>query len=168
MGWVPSFSFLLLALSVLTHAIGLNSGFIGFNIADKKATIYDGGSRPFSTTTTADVGNAVAAVLSHPDETKNRAVYVNSAVVTQRQILAIYEKLSGSKWEVEEKDTAEVENATNAKLAAGDFSTIFHLLYRAIYGEGYGGEFKKVDNELFGIKVLGKAGVEEIVKSTYK
>lgn len=150
----------------LINVIGLTAGFLGFNIADKKATIYDGGFRPFSATTIADIGSTVAAVLSHPNETKNRAVRVNSAVVKPRDLLAIYEKLTGSKWEVEEKDTAEVEKASNAKIAQGDFSTIYHVLYRCIFAEGYGGEFEDVDNELLGIKLLDQAGVEAIVKST--
>lgn len=148
------------------YSTGLKVGFLGFNTADKKATLYDGGSRPFSVTTLPDIGRAVVAILSHPEETKNRYVYVNSAVVTQREILAAYEKLTGAKWEIEEKDTAEVEKATNTKLAQGDFSTIHYLIYRGVFGEGYGGEFKNVSNELFGIEVLDGAGVEEVVKST--
>lgn len=151
---------------LLTNAVGLTTSFLGFNIAEKKATIYDGGLIPFSTTTVADIASAVAAVLSHPDETKNRSIRVNSAVVKPNDILAIYEKLTGSKWEVEEKDTAEAERAANAKAAQGDFSTIHHVLYRYIFAEGYGGEFKDTHNGLLGIKVMDKEEIEAVVKST--
>lgn len=148
------------------RSIGLKSGFIGFNIAEKKAIIYDGGSRPFSTTNIAEVGTAVFGALSHPEETKNRNIYVHSAAVKQRDILAIYERLTGSKWETEHKDTAKLEEAANLRLAQGDSSTIYHLVYRGIFGEGYGGEYKNVDNEIVGVKVLDEAGIEEVIKNT--
>lgn len=108
----------------------------------------------------------MASVLSHPDETKNRNIRVNSAAVKQRDILAIYERLTGSKWEIEEKDTAELEKAANAKLAKGDPSSMYDLVIRSIFGEGYGGEFKDLSNELLGIKLFDKAEIEEVVKST--
>lgn len=117
-------------------------------------------------TNIADVGAAVAGVLTHPEETKNRIIRIHSAAVKQLDILAIYERLTGSKWETEHKDTAELEKAANAKLAQGDSSTIYHLIYRGVFGEGYGGEFKDVDNEIVGVKLLNEAEIEEVVKST--
>lgn len=39
-------------------------------------------------------------------------------------------------------------------------------MYRGIFGEGYGGEYKNVDNEVVGVKVLDEAGIEEVIKNT--
>ena len=41
-----------------------------------KPRIFDGGDQFFASTTLESVGQAVVGVLKHPDETKNRAVYV--------------------------------------------------------------------------------------------
>lgn len=144
--------------------IGLNTGFLGFNTAEKKATLYDGGSVPFSATTLASIGEAVAAALSKPDKFKNSSIYINSTVTTQRSLLDLFEKHTGVKWTIEEKSTADIENETNAKLAQGDFSTIWRLIYRSLWGEGYGGKFEDVKNEELGVNELSKEEIEEIIK----
>ncbi|KAI5852794.1 hypothetical protein DFP73DRAFT_506296 [Morchella snyderi] len=143
---------------------GLKVGFLGFNISEKKATLYDGGSLPFSTTTLASIGAAVAAAVSKPDEFKNRSVYIQSTVTTQRELLALFEKHTGVKWAIEEKSTADVEKEVNAKLAKGDYSTIWQLIYRSVWGYGYGGKFEDVKNEELGIKELSEQEIEELIK----
>ncbi|KAL7272792.1 hypothetical protein RUND412_004379 [Rhizina undulata] len=144
---------------------GLKVGFLGFNKATKTARIYDGGKRHFSVTKLADVGRAVAGILAHPAETRNRLVYVHSASVTQKQLLAIYEKHTGEKWTVVEVDTVELEKQAYEKIGKKDFSGFVDLIHRAIHGEGYGGDFRgKVENELVGVKELSDVEVEELVK----
>jgi ABC-type glycerol-3-phosphate transport system substrate-binding protein len=156
----------LVTINVKIKSIGLKVGFLGFNTAEKKATLYDGGSVPFSTTTLASTGKSVAVALSKPDVFKNRVLYIHSAVTTQRSLLGYFEKHTGVKWTIEEKSTADVEKETNAKLAQGDFSTIWKLIYRSLWGEGYGGKFENVNNEELGIKVLSEEEIEELVKGT--
>lgn len=149
-----------------TTPSGLNTGFIGFNTVQRKVVLYDGGKCRFSTTTLPSIGAAVASVLSHPQETENKYLLVQSTVTTQLEMLAVFEKLTGTKWEVEHKDTAEVERKVNEDLAKGDYSTISGLLYRVAFGEGYGGEFLEDSNELLGIPKLDKQGFEDVLKST--
>ncbi|KAL7272793.1 hypothetical protein RUND412_004380 [Rhizina undulata] len=144
---------------------GLKVGFLGFNKATKTARIYDGGDRHFSTSKLADVGRAVAGILAHPAETRNRLVYVHSTAVTQNQLLAIYEKQTGEKWTVVNVRTEDVEKQAYEKIGRKDFSGFVDLIHRAIFGEGYGGDFRgKVDNELLGIKEISDVEVEELVK----
>lgn len=154
----------MVTINVKIKSIGLKVGFLGLNAAEKKATLYDGGSVPFSTTTLASIGQSVVAVLSNPDKFKNQVIYVHSTVTTQRNLLDCFEKHTGVKWTIEEKSTADVEKETNAKLAQGDFSTIWKLIYRSLWGEGYGGKFEDVKNEELGIKELSKEDIEELVK----
>ncbi|KAL7268362.1 hypothetical protein RUND412_009019 [Rhizina undulata] len=145
---------------------GLKVGFLGFNKVAKTARLYDGGDRLFSVSKLADVGRAVAGILAHPVETRNRLVYVHSAVVTQKQLLAIYEKHTGDKWTAVDIDTVELEKQAYEKIGKGEFSGFIDLIHRAVFGEGYGGDFTgKVDNELLGIKEIGDADLEEIVKA---
>ncbi|KAF8250263.1 NAD(P)-binding protein [Wilcoxina mikolae CBS 423.85] len=100
----------------------LKAGLIGFNIKENKATLFDGGDRPFSATLLSDVAKAVVGILKHPDETKNRLVYVHSARLTQKQLVAAYDKIRGTKLETTVVDAEEVAKAGTEKFAKGDFS----------------------------------------------
>jgi uncharacterized protein YbjT (DUF2867 family) len=124
---------------------------------------YDGGERKFSTTRLETTAKVVAAVLKHAEETKNRDVFVHDAVVTQNQLAA----LSGKKWEAEDLSTEVLEREAYAELEKEQpnfASTMFGFLKRAVWGEGYGGEFTKVDNEWLGISMMSEKEIEELVK----
>ena len=124
---------------------------------------YDGGERKFSTTRLETIGKAVAGVLKHAEETKNGDVFVHEAVVTQNQLAA----LSGKKWEAEDLSTDVLEREAYAELGKEQpnfVSAMFGFIKRAIWGEGYGGEFTKVDNELLGISMMSEREIEQLVK----
>ena len=141
---------------------GLQVGLL-VNVKARTAELYDGGDRPFSVTSLAGIGEAVVGVLQHPDETKNRAVKIHDALVTQNQLVNITEKLSGDKFKTTTWDTKEGETKAFEALKKGDHSVMLSFLKRAIWGEGYGGEFTDVDNELLGVKMLSDNKIKEIV-----
>ena len=87
--------------------VGLKIPFLGFNIAEKKAKIFDDGNTRFTTTNLTTIGKLVALSLTdaHLAEPKNKSLYLKSYVTTQNKILAAYEKATGSKWEVERAET---------------------------------------------------------------
>ena len=117
--------------------------------------IYDSGDQLFSSTSLATVGQAVVGVLSHADETKNRAVYVQDIAISQNRILAIARKVAPQlKHEPVHVDTDELLKELNEKTANGDYSmgTLYQFLAPSILKEGYGGLMEKTDNELLGIK----------------
>ena len=125
--------------------------------------MYDGGERRFSVTRLETIGKAVAAVLKKSQEMRNRDVYVHDAVVTQKQLA----KMSGKKWEAEETSTEVVEKNAYAELgkAQPNFdSAMFGFIKRIIWGGKYGGEFKKVDNDLLGIRMMTEEEIEASVK----
>lgn len=98
--------------------------------------ILDGGNRPFSTSNLSQIGNAVVAVLSKPDETANQFIYIDSFTATQNEILA------------------ELEKATGEPLfAKGDFSGLLMLLKVITFGDGYGSDFG--DDAVLGNEKLG-------------
>jgi NAD(P)-dependent dehydrogenase (short-subunit alcohol dehydrogenase family) len=133
---------------------------IGFLLGKER---YDGGERKFSTTRLETIGKAVAGVLKHAEETKNRDVFVHEAVVTQNQLAA----LSGKKWEAEDLSTDVLEREAYAELGKEQpnfASAMFGFIKKAIWGEGYGGEFTKVDNELLGISMMSEREIEQLVK----
>jgi len=144
---------------------GLRSGFL---IGEK----YDGGDRPFSASTLATIGKMVAAVLLHPDKSKNRSVHVHDAVVTQNQLAAYAEKANpGKKWQAPPVDTAEAEQLASAELQKPEPNyrlAFYNQIKRAIWGEGYGGAFDHVDNEEFGVPLKSEKEIEQLVAENVK
>ena len=149
---------------------GLEMNFL-LNWKDSKPKLFDGGNGVFSATTLDSVGQAVVGVLTHPEETKNRFVYVKDIDISQKQLLAIAKKVSdpGKKWEEPTiVDTAELEKSSYESLAKGEFTppVMYNFIFRVIFGPPeYGGRFAETDNELLGIKGKTEADVEAILES---
>jgi hypothetical protein len=151
---------------------GLNHGFLGLDLRKKLFTYLDGGITKFSTTTLATVGKAVVGVLTKPEETKNRAVYVQDAALTLKDLLRLSKQALGEEgWtEVNGGTTEETEKLSYEKLARGqtDMGVFVGFLLSAIFREGYGGHFQKLDNELFGIVGLKESDLVELIKEIAK
>lgn len=149
---------------------GLEKNFI-LNWAESKPRLFDGGRNVFSATTLDSVGQAVVGVLTHPEETKNRFVYVKDIDVSQKQLLAIAKKVSdpGKTWEEPTLlDTAELEKSSYESLAKGEVTppVMYNFLFRVIFGPPeYGGRFAETDNELLEIEGKTEADVEALLES---
>ncbi|KAF9890001.1 hypothetical protein FE257_006681 [Aspergillus nanangensis] len=147
---------------------GIQVGFL-MNAKHHTATLYDGGNEPFSATRLSTVGKAVVGILKNLEVTKNRGVYFHDAVVTQNDLIAIARKMDPQEWMTTFASTAQIEAAGYEELGkeVPDISTaMLGFIARAVWGEGYGGDFTgRVDNELLGLPVLTKTEVEEAVKS---
>ncbi|KAJ4421078.1 hypothetical protein N0V82_003982 [Gnomoniopsis sp. IMI 355080] len=146
---------------------GLMVGFL-IDVKNKQAKLYDGGDRVFSATTLADIGKAVAGVLRKLAETKNRAVYVQSAATTLKALVAAGKKASGQPeaWTetVVPVDDLQAEAFAELKKEKPD-PAIFAVKFIqvGIFGEGYGAHFEKLDNELLGIKELSASELDALV-----
>ena len=148
---------------------GLERDFL-LNWKERKPKLFDGGKNLFSATTLASIGQAVVGVLTHPEETKNRFVYVKDIDISQNQLLEMAKKINpGKTWEEPiHVDTAELERSSYESLAKGEVTppVMFAFLFRAIFGPPeYGGRFAKTDNELLGVKGKTEAEVEALLKS---
>lgn len=146
---------------------GLKVGFIA-NLREKSVNLFDGGDRLFSTTSLQTIGKAVVGVLKHPDETKNRAVYVHDTATTLKKLVEMGKKATGGAegwretvipvdkmlegaWAELKKEKPDPGNFVQPFLAAG------------IWGEGYGCHFEKTDNELLGIREMTDDDVQQLV-----
>lgn len=148
---------------------GLEKGFL-LNWKDSKPKLYDGGEHQFSATTLASVGQAVVGVLSNPQETKNRFVYIKDIDISQNQLLEIVKKIDPetNREEPTILDTAELEKSSYESLAKGQVTppVMMAFLFRIIFGPPeYGGRLSKTDNELLGVKGKTLADVEALIKS---
>ncbi|PVH69525.1 isoflavone reductase family protein-like protein CipA [Cadophora sp. DSE1049] len=144
----------------------LDVGFL-LDLKSAEPKLFNGGEFEFSTTTLASVGQAVVGVLSHPEETKNRSVYVQDMAISQKKLLDLARKVAPErKWTPVTASLDEQEKWANSKLAEGDFSipVMYTYLNVVMFQDGYGSRFSKLDNELLGIKGTTDADVEAILK----
>lgn len=147
---------------------GLEHKFI-LDPVEAKATLWDGGEHLISVTRLAAVGQAVVGVLKHPDETANRAVYVQEAAVSLKKLVEIAKEYTpGKQWTVVESSTAEVVQKSNEALSKGIFEiwVFVSLIFRAAFSNVTEAHFVKNDNALLGIHELSEAELKAAVKET--
>lgn len=101
----------------------------------------------FSTTTRESVGKAVVGVLSNLDETKNRAVYVQGAVLTLRELLELAKEALGDEgWiEIDGVTTEEKENVSMERFGKGerDMSVFIGVLLSTVLRGGMVGVLRR-------------------------
>ncbi|KAI8629978.1 NmrA-like family protein [Xylariaceae sp. FL1651] len=110
---------------------------MGFNIASRRATIYDAGTEEFTGTTLAGIGQSVVGVLRRPGETANRFVRVRSIQVSQNTLLEAFQRATGgAEWEVERASAAQVLEDGRKKHREGAGGWVLDLLVYQLYAPG--------------------------------
>lgn len=150
---------------------GLAVGFI-INLKEKSINLYDGGDRVFSTTSLPSIAKATTGILTHLEQTKNRAVYVQDTATTLKKLASVAKEVTGADgWkenvvaidELIEQAWAELKkDEPNAGIVA------FNFIKASVWGEGYGSHFKTLDNELLGIEEKNDAEIQALVASLAK
>jgi len=140
-----------------------------FDIKNKKAKLYDGGKNIISVTTLKTIGEGVAATLAKPEETANKAIYLQDTTTTAEKLLAIVKKYTpGSDWDVEVIDTDEAVKIADEGLAAGQ--PIFplslnHIAATIFGGPKYGMPWEdKNSMPLLGLKEMTEEELDNVVK----
>lgn len=146
---------------------GIKVGFV-MNVRDKRINLYDGGDRPFSTTTLATVGRAVVGVLRHPRETENRVVFVHDTAITPKKLAAMGKKATGGAegWKEEVVSTDDLLQSAWAEVqtpGSNPESWVMKFITASIWGADFGGHFLQTDNELLGIKEMTDDEVQAVV-----
>ncbi|CEF76463.1 hypothetical protein FGSG_08190 [Fusarium graminearum PH-1] len=116
--------------------------------------VADGGDIPMSASTLDDIGKAIAAVLSKPEETVNKVYYIHTVVMTQNQVLDYAREAAPEKeFVVEQVDTAVLVETAWKRWEQGirDRISTRDFVIRASYGLG-NGFFHKTDNAFLGIR----------------
>ena len=153
---------------LLTILRGLKVGFLGFDLQNYTAAIWDSGNIKFSVTNLSTIGKAVASILLHASETANKYIYINSFTTTQNEILAALEKATGKKWKIEHKVTDEQVRIGQEKVAKGDFGGFVGLILGSLYREEAWGDFEKRRELANGLLGLPDEGLEESVEKIVK
>jgi uncharacterized protein YbjT (DUF2867 family) len=143
---------------------------VSINLKGGPTRVFDGGDDKHSTTLLSDIGKAVVGVLKHPEETKNRAIYVQSAAVSQNELIEIAQKAKpGVKIERQEASIKQLVEDSHKQLKQGGDqidSAMFGFIVVSVFGNSkeYGNEWsEKNDNELLGIKELTTEDLEGLI-----
>ncbi|OBT55399.1 hypothetical protein VE04_04714 [Pseudogymnoascus sp. 24MN13] len=146
---------------------GFTNGFLA-DLGKKTVQLIDGGDTVISGTTRDHIGPAVVGVLTHLEETKNRAVYVKNSDITQNEAVEIGKKLVGKEgWVETHVKSADLEAEAWADLKAQKFDggLWIKFIYKAIFGDGYGGSYEGKDNALLGVPAFSKEDLEKAIKA---
>lgn len=165
--------------SSLTYTSVYNNAFLDWSIkhnflldlSENKPKIFDGGDLLFSATTLDSVGDAVVGVFKHPDETKNRIVYVDDIKITQNKLLELAKRAApGRSFTPEHVKLNDVIARANERLAQGlyDMESFAPLFDLATLGPEYGGIFRETDNELLGVKGVTEDDIVDMFKQHLK
>ena len=148
---------------------GLDVGFI-LSPAQHTGTLYNDGGVPFSSTTLADVAKAVLGVIRNQQQTANRLLYIQSATVTQNQLIQYAKDKDGKAWSLKQQDTGEILKDSHVRLDNHDDQAAMNgFCVVAMWDPRYGGDFSKhLDNELLGLEQLDDVGVRKVVERTLK
>lgn len=132
--------------------------------------IFDGGDEKHSTTLLSDIAQAVIGVLKRPDETKNRKIYVQSAAISQNELIEIAQKAKpGLKVERQDASVEDILSDSRKKLAQGGDqigSAMFGFILISAFGDSkeYGNLWnEKNDNELLGIKETTAEEIQDLI-----
>ncbi|KAH8881729.1 NAD(P)-binding protein [Thozetella sp. PMI_491] len=128
---------------------GIKAGIL-INYKEKSIAVVDSGDEKWPASTLSHIGKVVAGILKHPDQTANKYLETASFNLSQNELLAIVEELTGTKYTVKKLNGAELLKTGEEKLAKGDFSAFFPLLqaYNSADGAGHAA---KLDNALVGV-----------------
>jgi putative NADH-flavin reductase len=107
-----------------------SGNFLGFNVKERKVTVWDSGKSRFAITTSSNTGLAVVRSLlpAHYKATANQQVYLADFMTDTLSILDALEKATGEKWSVDKKSSNDELAGLRAKYDGGDFNAAFALL----------------------------------------
>ena len=134
------------------------------------AVLYNGGDVRFSATLLADVARAILGIITHQDETANRLIYIQSALINQNQLIQYATDKDRKAWNTVKKSTEEVRQEGFAELAKGTPEAIdagmLAFCICGMWDPDYGCDFSShLDNELLGIKALSEGDLRALVES---
>ncbi|KAJ5797893.1 uncharacterized protein N7503_007189 [Penicillium pulvis] len=107
---------------------GLRNKFLEFDVANRTATIWNGGDNDCEITYEKEPTQSVISILQHPEEARNRCYYVHSVEITQPEMLAVVEKAQEAKWTIVDTTTDTQVGEASMKLENGDASSAFALI----------------------------------------
>ncbi|XDG05688.1 hypothetical protein ABKA04_005303 [Annulohypoxylon sp. FPYF3050] len=144
--------------------IGLMTGFLGYDVRERKAEIWDDGNARFSVSTKVNAAKAVVRVLRNPEITANQHVFVSSLETSMNEILSGLENAQKVKYTVSFTKTEEQVAYGKEMLAKGDFMKSHKLLLATNLIPGYGNNFAKEEKLWNDVLEVPRESIDDVVK----
>ncbi|RYP41380.1 hypothetical protein DL767_001018 [Monosporascus sp. MG133] len=149
-------------------SLALGDAWFGFEIASRKATLYDDGRTPVHVSTWTLCGRAVAALLSLPVSSdssspcladwKNEPVYVESFRVSQREMLDSLHRVLGTTdddWAIRYEPAAERARDGLEEFTRGVPTGMAKHMYANLFVRSRAGEMELPEGRSLANQVLG-------------
>ncbi|KAF2119781.1 hypothetical protein BDV96DRAFT_486581 [Lophiotrema nucula] len=105
-----------------------SGNFLGIDVKNKSATLWDSGNNNFTITTSGNTGLAVVRALLKPEETTNKQIFLSDFVTTSNEIIASLEKQTGVKWNITKRDSKPELLTLRKRFDEGDYNATYPLL----------------------------------------
>ncbi|KAM0371306.1 hypothetical protein ACHAPK_005529 [Fusarium culmorum] len=157
--------------------MNMKSGLWGIDAENRKATIWDGNVGRVSASGLTHTGQAIAAVLTLPEEAlsqyKNKAFYAPAFHFTQQELLEAVQRAMGTMeegWSVEYQDIHDALKDLEAKIEQQDGNAPFVKFFLSHFQEGSGGDLRhKVNpdelNKLYELGLEDQA-LEDVIEAS--
>ncbi|KAF4462048.1 isoflavone reductase family [Fusarium albosuccineum] len=146
----------------------LNSRFLGFDFKNKDIALFgEEGFRTGPLTSLEAVGKATAQVLLHPEETRNRVVYISSAYPGQKKLVELAkEALGPDGWRQSVVDVQKEHERALQRLQKGEFDeeVAIAILQHAATSDSVNHVWEKSDNKLLGVEELSDEQLKEFIR----
>ncbi|KAH6629227.1 hypothetical protein C7974DRAFT_183342 [Boeremia exigua] len=159
-------------------SLSMGEPWFGFDIKNRKVTLYDEGTVKINTSTWDLCGRAVASLLSLPvagnedgklalDRFRNDGVTISSFLVSQRDMLDSLNRVLGTSdadWSITKQAARERHLQGLQQLQGGDRLGFAKAMYARLFFPGEGGDYETgytLDNETLG---LSKEDLDEATK----
>ncbi|PNP44415.1 hypothetical protein TGAMA5MH_03818 [Trichoderma gamsii] len=146
----------------------LDNGLLGFDIKNRKATLYDEGKHLATACTLSFLAACIvrAASLTGP-EVRNKRVRVAEFAYTGKEVLDLLEKFTGDKFAVEYVKTADLVSRADEEIAKGNIRAAVVCYAHKHGNDGQGAAYLE-DGLLWGQDELSRKTVFQIVEEAVK
>ena len=138
---------------------GLQNGFTGFHIKERKATLRDGGKHMATGCTLAFIAACVVRAIALRNEVKNKRVRIAEVRYSGLEILHLLEEATSASFEVEDVNTD--EDLVKARKSGNMLKITLAVLMRLNYGGSGAAYFE--DGLEWGGKAMARKTLKEIV-----
>ncbi|KAL8714736.1 MAG: hypothetical protein Q9225_006497 [Loekoesia sp. 1 TL-2023] len=159
-------------------SLALGEPWFGFDIKERKVTFFDDGKTKICSSTWAQCGRALAALLSLPEKSeggnglsveqwKNKPFYFNSFRVSQRDMLDSLNRVLGTKdeeWEIRYEKTGERYQAGLEELKRGERNGFAKAMYTRVFFPTGDGDFESTRGTANQALGLEKESLDEATK----
>jgi hypothetical protein len=147
-------------------------GHAGFDIPNRKATIYGSGNNLSCWTPLSMIAVAVVNMLRNPSAILNRGIYISGVVdLTQNAILAALEAETGDKFAVQHVDLLQIKKEALEALEKGEYREATRgLAIDSNFNEADSPSnfWDRVENDLVGVKPVSAQEAVRAAMSSLK